>query len=136
MIESDSGQDRDLLSLQHLKNLPTPEAFDQLIKYPGIGVKTAACVLLFCFQRPVYAVDTHVFRITKWLGWVPKECKDADSTFWHCQSRVPDDLMLPLHKLFWKHGRECYRCRADTRSGGKDWEQSCPIEEYVDRGKS
>lgn len=44
----------------------------ELVSYPGIGPKTAACVLLFCLGRDSFAVDTHVFRLSRVLGWVPR----------------------------------------------------------------
>ena len=53
----------DVLSLDHLHLLSNDDAFNALVKYPGIGPKTASCVLLFCLQRPSFAVDTHVFRL-------------------------------------------------------------------------
>lgn len=44
----------------------------ELVSYPGVGPKTAACVLLFCLGRDSFAVDTHVFRLSRVLGWVPR----------------------------------------------------------------
>jgi endonuclease III len=102
------------------------------VQYDRIGPKTAACVLLFCLQRPCYAVDTHVWRLTKWAGWVPEKANEI-KTFAHCQARVPEDLMRRLHQLFWQHGRRCPRCRADTSERAKGWEEGCPIEHLVKR---
>lgn len=62
-----------VLSLDHLHRMTSDDAFNKLLGYPGIGPKTASCVLLFCMQRPSFAVDTHVFRLTKWLGWTPSD---------------------------------------------------------------
>jgi endonuclease III len=42
-----------------------------LESFKGVGPKTASCVLLFCLSRDSFAVDTHVFRLSKQLGWVP-----------------------------------------------------------------
>lgn len=44
----------------------------ELVSYPGVGPKTAACVLLFCLGRDSFAVDTHVYRLSRVLGWVPR----------------------------------------------------------------
>ena len=44
------------------------EARDYLASLPGVGRKTAACVLLFSFGRPDVPVDTHVFRVGTRLG--------------------------------------------------------------------
>jgi endonuclease III len=71
------------LSLDHLHLLPTALAREHLESLPGIGPKTAACVLMFCMQRDVFPVDTHVWRLCKWLGWT-KEGASRDATYLHC----------------------------------------------------
>ena len=125
--------EENVLSLDHLHSLSSDEAFDELIKYPGIGPKTASCVLLFCLQRPSFAVDTHVFRLCKWLGWVPPDSATRNNTYAHCDVRIPDELKYPLHVLFIKHGRTCGRCRAITGEGSADWNKGCPIDHLVKR---
>jgi endonuclease III len=128
-----------VLSLDHLHLLSNEEAFSRMVEFPGIGPKTASCVLLFCLQRPSFAVDTHVFRLCQYLGWVPKEVEKGqppvgrETTFAHCEARVPDDLKYPLHQLLIRHGKECPRCRAATSTGSERWEEGCPIEHLVTR---
>jgi endonuclease III len=123
-----------VLSLDHLHSLSTDEAFQEMIKYPGIGPKTASCVLLFCLQRPSFAVDTHVFRLCTWLGWVPPTgAVNRNSTYAHCEVRIPDELKYPLHQLFIKHGKTCPRCRAATGQGSKGWDEGCVIDHLVTR---
>ncbi|CBX93257.1 hypothetical protein IAQ61_008970 [Plenodomus lingam] len=137
-----------IVSLDHLHGLSSEDAFTALTKYPGIGPKTASCVLLFCLQRPSFAVDTHVFRLCRWLGWVPPPGDSRglapgakgtfagptrNSTYAHCEVRVPDDLKYPLHQLLIKHGKTCPRCRAITGEGSEGWEKGCPIEHLVKR---
>ncbi len=102
----DENTKKPLLSLDHLHDLPTPEAMVKLTSYPGIGVKTASCTLLFCMSRPSFAVDTHVWRLCKWLGWVPEKA-NRDDTYRHCDVRIPDDLKYTLHFQFWREGRYC-----------------------------
>ncbi|KAL6710684.1 hypothetical protein ACN47E_007741 [Coniothyrium glycines] len=139
-----------IISLDHLHALSSDEAFTALVKYPGIGPKTASCVLLFCLQRPSFAVDTHVFRLCKWLRWVPGPgdprglapgAKAAvfagasrTSTYAHCEVRVPDHLKYALHYLLIRHGKMCPRCRAITGEASSGWEKGCPIEHLVKRG--
>lgn len=125
--------EKNLLSLDHLHDFSTEDAMQELTKYPGIGVKTAACVLLFCLQRPCFAVDTHIFRLTKWLGWVPSNLATEKTTFGHLNVRIPDHLKYSLHQLLITHGRMCPRCRAVTGETTEGWEQGCPIEELVKR---
>lgn len=126
--------DQNVLSLNHLHALPTEAVMTHLTKYPGIGPKTAACVLLFCLQRPCFAVDTHIFRICKWLGWVPAHGKVTEITaFGHLEVRVPDHLKYSLHQLLIRHGKSCPRCRAITGQGSVGWEEGCVIEHLVRR---
>ncbi|KAH6618626.1 DNA glycosylase [Boeremia exigua] len=140
--------DQDIVSLDHLHLLSTDDAFAHLTSYPGIGPKTASCVLLFCLQRPSFAVDTHVFRLCKWLGWVPEAGDERglapgakgnftgpnrNSTYAHCEVRVPDHLKYPLHQLLIKHGKSCPRCRAITGESSDGWEKGCPIDHLVRR---
>ncbi|KAJ5595393.1 DNA glycosylase [Penicillium hispanicum] len=125
--------DQHFLSLNHLHNLSKDAAMIELTKYPGIGPKTAACVILFCLQRPCFAVDTHIFRITKWLGWVPATGSNEITAFSHLEVRIPDELKYSLHQLFIRHGRTCPRCRAITGETSEGWEEGCPIDHLVRR---
>ncbi|TGO46577.1 hypothetical protein BCON_0317g00130 [Botryotinia convoluta] len=122
-----------MLSLDYVHSLDKPAAMRVLMDLPGIGVKTAACVALFCLGRPSFAVDTHVWRHCIWLGWVPEKAS-RDQTFSHCEVRIPDHLKYSLHQLFLRHGKTCGRCRAATTEGSVDWESTvCPIEHLVNR---
>lgn len=122
-----------LLTMDHVFEMTTDEAMEEITKLPGIGVKTASCVILFCMKRPSFAVDTHVWRHCKWLGWVPEKAT-RDQTFSHCEVRVPDHLKYSLHQLFLRHGKTCGRCRANTSAGTKEWDEAnCPIEHLVSR---
>ncbi|KAF2629757.1 DNA glycosylase [Macroventuria anomochaeta] len=140
--------DEDIVSLDHLHLLSNDDAFAHLTSYPGIGPKTASCVLLFCLQRPSFAVDTHVFRLCKWLNWVPPPGDERglapgakgtfagptrNSTYAHCEVRVPDHLKYPLHQLLIRHGKSCPRCRAITGESSEGWEKGCPIDNLVQR---
>ncbi|MCJ1408268.1 hypothetical protein MMC19_002342 [Ptychographa xylographoides] len=124
--------DTSALTLDYVHAMSANAAFAKLITLPGIGVKTASCTLLFCMQRPSFAVDTHVFRLCKWLGWVPENAT-RDTTFAHCDVRVPDKLKYSLHQLLIKHGKECGRCRAITGEGSEAWEEGCVIDKLVER---
>ena len=129
------------LSLDHFYTLPTYDAIYKFMTFPGIGVKTAACVAMFCMQRPCFAVDTHVFRLSKWLGWVPppeekikgEKNVDRDTTFSHLEVRMPDHLKYMLHQLFLKHGKTCQRCRGATGETSEGWEDGCVIDHLVER---
>lgn len=126
--------DASVLSLDHLHALPSDAAFAHLLTYPGIGPKTASCVLLFCLQRPSFAVDTHVFRLSVWLGWVPRDGRATrNSTYAHLDVRIPDDMKYALHYLFIRHGKTCGFCSA--KAGAKDRVgKTCPLAHLMVRG--
>jgi endonuclease III len=65
-----SAQDRSF-DLSFLREMPLVDARAWLRSLPGVGPKTAACVLLFALGRPALPVDTHVHRLAKRLGLVP-----------------------------------------------------------------
>lgn len=98
-----------------------PKDFDELIKLPGVGRKTANVVTSVAFKTPAIAVDTHVFRLanrmklaegktpleveTKLQKIIPRE-KWADAhhwLIWHgreiCKARNPKCLDCPLNKI-------------------------------------
>ncbi|KAL8855482.1 MAG: hypothetical protein Q9178_007864 [Gyalolechia marmorata] len=124
--------DEDVLSLDYLHSMPSQEAFNHMLRYPGIGVKTASCVTMFCLRRPSFAVDTHVFRLCQWLGWAPEKA-NRDTTFMHCEVMVPDELKYSLHQLLIQHGKKCGRCRAITGESSEGWGKGCVIDHLVKR---
>jgi endonuclease-3 len=81
------------------------ELWDTLLALPGVGPKTAACVLLFSLDRPYFPVDTHVHRVAIRLGLVPPR-SNAIVTQAAFQESVPDDDMYALHMNLIRHGRE------------------------------
>lgn len=138
--------EQDILTLDYYHLLSKDDALMAMQRYPGIGVKTAACVALFCMQKPCFAVDTHVFRLCRYLGWVPPKDEEVASgekkrpevnevnTFKHCEVRIPENLKYGLHQLFWDHGNHCGRCRAITGETSEGWAgANCPIEHLVKR---
>lgn len=125
--------DKEMLSLDHIHSMETHEAIRHFVRYPGVGVKTAACVALFSLQRPCFAVDTHVYRLSKWLGWVPRKTNEDDA-FSHLEVRCPANLKYGLHQLFIRHGKICHRCNDKSFSGTDVWEATtCPLEHLIDR---
>ncbi|OHF03446.1 HhH-GPD family base excision DNA repair protein [Colletotrichum orchidophilum] len=124
-----------ILTLDHIRVMEPHEAMLELVKYPQVAVKTASCLLLFNLQMPSFAVDTHVHRMTRWLGWVPMKANHND-TYMHCDFRVPDHLKYGLHQLFIEHGGNCYRCQGSTVEGTEKWDKTvCPLEHLLARVK-
>lgn len=60
-------------------------------RFKGVGKKTVACVLMFCLAREEFPVDTHVWRISKSLGWVPAKAS-RDAAYEHLNVHVPPDV--------------------------------------------
>src|SRR5947209_17568452 len=53
-----------------------PNDLDALLELPGVGRKTANCLLVYGFDIPALCVDTHMHRITNRLGWVHTKTPD------------------------------------------------------------
>ncbi|ROV95373.1 hypothetical protein VSDG_06060 [Cytospora chrysosperma] len=127
--------DKGILHLEHYRALSNKDAMDELVSWEGIAVKTAACVMLFCMQQPVFALDTHCLRLAKWLGWTPHNSGEQ-ATFAHLDALVPDDLKYPLHQLFIRHGQVCLKCREKSNVGSAGWgECVCPLEDLLKRDR-
>ncbi|MCG3779902.1 MAG: Endonuclease III [Nitrosopumilus sp.] len=68
-----------------------PEDLDTLVQLPGVGRKTANCVLVYAFEKPAIPVDIHVHRISNRLGLV--DTKNPEET--------EQELMKKIDKKFW-----------------------------------
>ncbi|MBI2983463.1 MAG: endonuclease III [Chloroflexi bacterium] len=88
-----------------LAELGDAELWNMLIGLPGVGPKTAACVLLFSLDRPHFPVDTHVHRVAIRLGLVGERAT-AVQTQSALQAHIPPDLVYGLHMGLIRHGRE------------------------------
>lgn len=61
------------VTLNPLREMSDEEAFLYLTRLPGVGIKTAKCVLMYALKRKVLPVDTHGLRVARRLGLVPVE---------------------------------------------------------------
>ena len=95
--------------LDWLAALPVDEARRWLVSLPGVGNKTASIVLLFCFGRPAFPVDTHVHRVTRRLGLAPAAAS-PDAVMRIIEAHAPPEWFYPLHLNLIRHGRQ--RCKA------------------------
>jgi len=86
-----------------------PAEFDELIKLPGVGRKTANVVLANAFNKPALAVDTHVFRVSRRLGLSSGESPERVEK--DLVKIIPENLWNVAHHLFIRHGREICRAR-------------------------
>ena len=93
-----------------------PDDLDALLSLPGVGRKTANCVLIYAFNKAALCVDIHMHRITNRLGWV--QTKTPDQTEKALEKVMPQDLWAGSNRLFLQHGRAiclptipiCSRC--------------------------
>ncbi|NLE62099.1 MAG: endonuclease III [Planctomycetes bacterium] len=95
--------------LSFVCSLPLEEAQAWLQALPGVGPKTAACVLLFACGIPVMPVDTHIHRVAGRLGLIPKGTS-ANAAHSLLTGLVPVPMIYPLHINIIRHGRRT--CRA------------------------
>ncbi|WP_303996721.1 endonuclease III [Megamonas hypermegale] len=86
-----------------------PSDFDELLKLPGVGRKTANVVSSIAFNRPAIAVDTHVFRVSNRLqlatGATPNEVEQG------LQKAIPMEKWSDAHHWLIWHGRKICRAR-------------------------
>ena len=101
-------------------NGQVPSDFDELLKLPGVGRKTANVVSSIAFNRPAIAVDTHVFRVSNRLrlaeGTTPNEVEKG------LQKAIPMETWSDAHHWLIWHGRKI--CRARKPLCGE-----CPLKE-------
>jgi endonuclease-3 len=94
--------------LEHLREWSDEDIRAYLGRFPGIGPKTIACLLLFTLGRADFPVDTHVWRLARRLGWVP-ESSSREATYETLNALVPNEIKYALHVLLIHHGRVCCR---------------------------
>lgn len=112
-IERERGE----ISLDFLKRMPPAEGRAWLTQITGVGPKTASIVLLFALKLDAFPVDTHIYRVSRRLGWI-----DARTTANQAHDIlgpvIPAARKYPLHVNLIRLGREictarvphCERC--------------------------
>ncbi len=111
-LKSEKGK----LDLKFLERLGTIEALKYLSNFNGVGLKTAACVLLFGLKKNVCPVDTHVHRVLNRVGVV--NTNSRDKTFYEIYKSLPDGIAHEFHTNLIKLGRtfclsknpRCFEC--------------------------
>lgn len=101
---------RGSLDLMFLQELPLTEAKAWLQSLPGVGPKTASCVLLFSLGKPVLPVDTHVQRVAKRLGLIGPRVS-AERAHELLGDMVPDQDVYRFHIHMIEHGRRVCKAR-------------------------
>lgn len=84
-----------------------PEDINALLELPGVGRKTANCVLVYGYNKPAIAVDTHVHRLSNMWGWV--HTKTPEETERELEKVVPHYYWLYINDLLVKFGQNICR---------------------------
>lgn len=110
-IEIESGS----LTLDWMRDWPLEQARPWLMALPGVGPKTAACVLLFSLGLPAMPVDTHVYRVGRRLGLIPSDI-NADQAHVAFDRLVGPDrnVVYAMHLNLIRHGRTTCKARSPT----------------------
>jgi endonuclease III len=109
--------------LDWLAEAPRDEALAYLTALPGVGRKTAACVLIFALGRPEVPVDTHVHRVGGRLGLF-RPGASFDEAHDEMLAITPPEDAYELHINLIRHGREV--CRPRPRCGECALRRMCP----------
>ncbi len=100
-----------------------PDNLKELVELPGVGRKTANCVLVYAFESPAIPVDTHVHRISNRIGLV--NTKTPEQTEVELAKIAPKDLWIKLNDLMVQFGQSI--CKPMSPQCG-----ICPISDICD----
>ena len=104
------SQETGALDLDFLRSMDDEQAREWLLKFRGVGPKTAAIVLLFSLDKPAFPVDTHIYRVSGRLGIRPPKM-NADRAHNHLGDLFPEDVYYAAHLNIIRLGREVCHAR-------------------------
>jgi endonuclease-3 len=117
-------------TLAPLRDLTDERCESFLTSLPGVGLKVARCVMLYSFDREVFPVDTHCWRVCQRLGWVRQTkagvCTRNDMN--RLQEKIPPCWRFSLHVNLISLGRDV--CTVKNPKC-----QRCPITRFCRRGR-
>ncbi|HEX2910274.1 MAG TPA: endonuclease III [Chloroflexia bacterium] len=104
-----------------------PHTIDELLALPGVGRKTANCVLVYAFNIAALCVDVHVHRITNRLGWFVT--KTPEQTERALEKILPNRYWFTINRLMVQHGRTiCLPTVPQCRK--------CPVQQWCETGQN
>ena len=109
-VLKDISAERGALDLGFLQDLPLEDARAWLMKFKGVGPKTAAIVLLFSLGRPAFPVDTHIYRVTGRIGLRPEKMMVEEAHI-HLEKIFPPETYYAAHLNIIRLGREICEAR-------------------------
>jgi endonuclease III len=135
---------------RRLRRMHSAEMYRYLVSLPGIGPKSALCVLMYCFDADVFPVDANIQRILSRMGAIHLGRKHYQAQQ-YLPAYVPQGLSKSLHIVLVIHGRtvcrpkspKCVRChighlcktgrRARNRSAISEFDRKSGIVDSVAR---
>jgi endonuclease-3 len=117
-------EERGQLNIDFLADLSLEEGRRWLLNINGIGPKTAAIVLLFCYNKPAFPVDTHIYRVTGRLGLRDPKM-NVNQTHDLMEQICPPGAHFAMHLNLIRLGREVCRARNPDCS-------NCPLQRECD----
>jgi len=84
-------------------NGKVPQNLEELVDLPGVGRKTANCVLVYAYDKPAIPVDIHVHRISNRLGLV--KTKTPEETETELMKKIPKKYWLEINDTFVMYGQ-------------------------------
>lgn len=115
-------QERGSLDLSFLKEMPIEEAHAWLVKFNGVGPKTAAIVLLFSLGIPAFPVDTHIYRVSGRIGLRPEKMT-VEQAHPYLAGLFPPAEYYEAHLNLIRLGREICHARKPVCS-------ECPLRKF------
>ena len=103
-------EERGSLDLDFLTDLPLEEARAWLMKFNGVGPKTAAIVLCFSLNKPAFPVDTHIYRVSGRIGLRPGKMT-VEKAHPHLEALFPPETHYAAHLNIIRLGREVCNAR-------------------------
>jgi endonuclease-3 len=121
-------EERGNLDLSFLADLSVEEARSWLMRFNGVGPKTAAIVLCFSLGKNAFPVDTHIYRVTGRIGLRP-ERMTVEQAHPHLEGLFPPETYYPAHLNIIRLGREICTAR-------RPFCEKCPIVDLCDYGRT
>jgi len=97
-------EERGSLDLRFLRRMPPEQAMAWLMRFKGVGRKTASIVLLFSLGMPAFPVDTHIYRLSGRLGLRPERAS-LDQAHTLLARTFPPETYYAAHLNLIRHGR-------------------------------
>ena len=93
-------------TLSPLKKMSDEDCERFLTSLPGVGKKVSRCVMLYSFDRQVFPVDAHCWRMAKRLNWAAINDNLTTKNMDRLQAQIPPELRFSLHVNMVSHGRK------------------------------